>query len=118
MGVYLRCKKNGEINRREKGEKTINNFNKMNSEVRTSIDSYVILLPDTFHKSPNDNSRLVEIAYYCEKDNAGFDDEFRDYFIHKLSEKFKEFSMELIEDFYGYAKEKIEKYSYVVYELK
>lgn len=76
-----------------------------------------MLLPAPFHKSPNDNSRLVKIAYYCEKNNAGFDDEFRDYFIRKLSEYFSEFSQEIIEDFYGYAKEKIEAYSYVIYEL-
>lgn len=89
----------------------------MNQELKNSINVYVSLLPDLY-PSPNDDCRLVRIAYESEMAGARFDNEFKSFFLDTLSQKFKDYSKELIEEFYQERKEQIESFSYVIGKLR
>lgn len=92
--------------------------NFMNQRLKNAIEAYVLLLPDMLYSSPNDYSRLVRIAYEFEISDARFDDEFKDFFIQALSNKFNRYDLTLIENFYQERKEQIEGYVYVIGRLK
>lgn len=70
----------------------------MNQRLKNAIEAYVLLLPDMY-SSPNDYSRLVRIAYEFEISGAKFDDEFKDFFIKALSNKFNRYDPDSIENF-------------------
>lgn len=89
----------------------------MNQRLKNAIEAYVLLLPDMY-SSPNDYSRLVRIAYEFEISDAKFDDEFKDFFIQTLSNKFNKYDLTLIENFYQERKGQIEDYVYVIGRLK
>lgn len=91
--------------------------NFMNQRLKNAIEAYVLLLPDMY-SSPDDYSRLVRIAYEFEISDARFDDEFKDFFIQALSNKFNRYDLTLIENFYQERKEQIEGYVYVIGRLK
>ena len=89
----------------------------MNQRLKNAIEAYVLLLPDMY-SSPNDYSRLVRIAYEFEISDAKFDDEFKDFFIKFLSNKFNRYNPDSVESFYQERKEQIEDYCYVIGSLK
>ena len=88
----------------------------MNQELKNSINTYVSLLPDMY-SSPNDDGRLVRIAYEFEITGAKFDDEFEVFFVDALSQKFKNYSKKTIEEFYQERKRQIESFAYVIDRL-
>ena len=89
----------------------------MNQELKNSINAYVSLLPDMY-SSPNDDYRLMRIAYEFETTEARFDDELKSFFVDTLSQKFKDYSKEFIEEFYQERKKQIESFAYVIGGLK
>lgn len=90
----------------------------MNQELMDAINAYVLSLPDMYI-SPNDDSRLVRIAYEIEKSEMRLNDDFDSCFLHALSQKFERFyAKESMEDFYQVCKSKMENFVYVISKLK
>ncbi len=90
----------------------------MNQKLIDAINAYVLSLPDMYI-SPNDDSRIVRIAYEIEKSEVQLNDDFDSCFLQALSQKFERFySKESMEDFYQACKSKIENSVYVISKLK
>lgn len=69
------------------------------------------------YSSPNDDCRLVKIAYEFEIAGAKFDDEFEAFFVDTLSQKFKNHSKKTIKEFYQERKNQIENIAYIIDRL-
>lgn len=89
----------------------------MNKKIQSAIDNYVSLLPDLY-SSPNDHSRLVEIAYEVEICNESIGDEFKQYFHDALSKRFNNYAEKTVQEFYLKRIKQIENYSYPISVLK
>lgn len=89
----------------------------MNQKIKNAIDEYVFLLPDLY-STPNDHSRLVNIAYVVEVNNEGISDDFKEVFFNTLSHRFNNYENDVIQTFYQERLKQIEDYSYVISVLK
>ena len=90
----------------------------MNADLKSSLDTFVTLLPDYLPESPvnaHDSGRLIMVAYRSEKINEPVD---FDYLFDLLRDKYSDFRNEDIHKFVDTCKSVLDDWKFVIGLLK
>lgn len=89
----------------------------MTQELTNAVENYVNLLP-YLYASPNDNDRLLIVAYQLVMNEERMDEEFDDLFVEILTRKFKDYSQDAIISFYHDRRKELCDFKYVIDKLQ